>query len=625
VRALVGASVLLLALDGGGYSLASRHTVAVLVWWAVLVGFAVGAWPREAVRASGVLGIGFLGAFALWTGVSIAWAPSAERAFLEFDRAALMVGVFLLVTLAVRRDEVAACCDGLAIGLASVGTLALGSRLLPQLFPDPEVERFLPEARGRLTFPVEYWNGLGVLLALAVPLLLRSGIGSRTTAARSISVASVPVLAAAISLTSSRGAALATIVGGTTFVLLTARRWSAVAAVSAAGAGSVAAIAVFVANPDLANAVGDAPREQGPIAALLIALVCLGTAVVYGTGIRLAGTRRPPAALGRALAAALLLGVLALAAAADPVDRLEAFKRPPGETSGQREAFVSEHLLSGGGSGRWQFWSAAVQEFRANPLSGGGAGSFESWWAQHGTLAAFIRDAHSLYLETLAELGPLGLALLLAAFLSALAGGLRRLDAADHETRATVAALAGCFLGFALAAGIDWHWELTVVPLVGVTALALLAGPAAVPRLVPADSRRRPRGLAAAALAAAWLIICLEALPLLTQLQLRSSQAAVRWADLPAAIDAADAAARLQPWAASPRVQQALVYEQAGALEPARRAIEEARARDSSDWRIWLIAARLETKAGDVATARRSLARAVELNPRSPLLAGLEP
>ena len=47
-------------------------------------------------------------------------------------------------------------------------------------------------------------------------------------------------------------------------------------------------------------------------------------------------------------------------------------------------------------------------------------------------------------------------------------------------------------------------------------------------------------------------------------------------------------------------------------------------ARNSRDWRLWLVSARLSAKAGDVQAARRSLCRAAELNPRSPLFSGGE-
>jgi O-antigen ligase len=49
---------------------------------------------------------------------------------------------------------------------------------------------------------------------------------------------------------------------------------------------------------------------------------------------------------------------------------------------------------------------AAVGEAKATPLTGTGAGTFEFWWAQFGTLSGGLgRDAHSLYLQALGELG----------------------------------------------------------------------------------------------------------------------------------------------------------------------------------------------------------------------------
>jgi Flp pilus assembly protein TadD len=45
--------------------------------------------------------------------------------------------------------------------------------------------------------------------------------------------------------------------------------------------------------------------------------------------------------------------------------------------------------------------------------------------------------------------------------------------------------------------------------------------------------------------------------------------------------------------------------------------------RDRTDWRLWLASARIETRLGRVRAAERSLRRAVELNPRSPLLSGI--
>jgi len=117
------------------------------------------------------------------------------------------------------------------------------------------------------------------------------------------------------------------------------------------------------------------------------------------------------------------------------------------------------------------------------------------------------------------------------------------------------------------------------------------------------------------------VLICVQAVPLLTQYTLAASQEAVQEDDLAGALEQALAARQLSPWAAKPYLQLALVHEQRDDLPAARAAIGEAIERDPLDWRLWLVAARLETLDGDIAAARESLARAVELNPRSPLFA----
>ena len=60
---------------------------------------------------------------------------------------------------------------------------------------------------------------------------------------------------------------------------------------------------------------------------------------------------------------------------------------------------TTNHLLSSSGSGRWQFWGAAVSEFRAHPLNGGGAGSWEAWWLQHGSLPGVFTQYRALALS----------------------------------------------------------------------------------------------------------------------------------------------------------------------------------------------------------------------------------
>ena len=633
ILAIVVAGVVFwLAFDGGTYMLESRSIVAIAVWWAIVIAVGLGLWPlRRPPRAAFVAGA-LLAAFAAWTLASVAWAPSAERAFAEFNRASLYLGVYVLAVVAATRGSVARWSDGAAIGLAAVGLLALASRLFPTYLPgDEAIRTYLPSAFARLSYPVNYWNGLAILVALSFPLLLRAAVAAERSVWRGLAIAPLPALAATLYLTSSRGGVATALVGSVAFAAL-APRWSSATALGVTAVASAAVVAVLLARPELV----DEPARpeavaQGTSAAILIALICAAAGLIYGLISRFRVGPAPRAALaGRAGIAALVFVALVGLAASDPVRRFETFKEPPPALT-QEQGAVKSHLLSGSGSGRWQFWEAAVEEWQQHPLLGRGAGTYEAWWAQHGTLAMFVRDAHSLYLESLGELGIVGFLLLVSAFGTGIVVGARRLVASQSAERPTVAALLALFLAFACAAAIDWMWELTVVSVVGIAGLGLLTGPAtavdARPRLAD-NSEGRPSwtsrrfALGAAALVLGWLLLSAQAIPLLTQVKIGDSEEAVRRDDAQDAFEDAVAARNLQPWAASPYLQLALVDEHVGELPSASGWIEEAIERDRDDWRLWLVAARIETKMGAVLAARESLARAKELNPRSPLFQG---
>jgi Flp pilus assembly protein TadD len=115
-------------------------------------------------------------------------------------------------------------------------------------------------------------------------------------------------------------------------------------------------------------------------------------------------------------------------------------------------------------------------------------------------------------------------------------------------------------------------------------------------------------------------VLCVQAIPFLASQEVGASQRAASRSDLGEAIRRARSAVSIQPWASSPRLQLALVHEEAGRLDLARGEIAAAIARDSRDWRLQLVASRLAVKSGDIPAARRALARARMLNPRSRLL-----
>ncbi len=74
---------------------------------------------------------------------------------------------------------------------------------------------------------------------------------------------------------------------------------------------------------------------------------------------------------------------------------------------------VSDRLAVAAGSGRWQNWGVAADEFQESPIAGTGAGDYLYFWQQDREIDLTVVNAHSVYLEMLGETGVIGLMLLL--------------------------------------------------------------------------------------------------------------------------------------------------------------------------------------------------------------------
>ena len=218
----LGAGVFLIARDGGFYGLAERDALAVGVWWAVALMAALGLWPAARMPLGALVAGGLLAAFAGFTALSALWAPAAETALTEADRVLLYLGVFLLAVLAARRGDAAARRRRPRRSASSPsGSWRWPAGCSPDLVGQTVAGRLLPDAAVRLSYPVDYWNGLGILIALGLPLLLRSATAIESGLWRGAAIAGVPVLSSVVFLTSSRGAAAAAPSGSLVLLALT--------------------------------------------------------------------------------------------------------------------------------------------------------------------------------------------------------------------------------------------------------------------------------------------------------------------------------------------------------------------------------------------------------------------
>jgi hypothetical protein len=620
ITAAVAAIAVALAMAHGGFGPTAFAAAGLIVWIACLVGLAIGVFPRSEIPGFAIgTGLALAGLAALMA-LSLAWASDDGDAFGDVVRTLAYLGAFVVVVLASKRGEARPWLAGLMIGLVAIGVIALLGRFVPGPFGDPDADlaRDLPAALGRLTYPIGYWNGLAAVMSAAIVLCSWFAAEGRTARARALSVAALPPVLLALWMTDSRGglvaAALALII-----LLLAGRGRSRLIANLVIGA--VAAAVLIAVAEGLGTILNDPPASGSQGTAMLaITIAVVAVTAVVRLAIdehiqRFVISRQ----VGRVAIVGAAVAVIVAVVAIDPVKQYDDFKAPP---TGQEIGAGSVGFLRGGGSGRYQFWETAVNAFESAPVGGVGASGYTPYWFQHRPIPIPAQRAHSLLFETLAELGIVGLALLVSFFGAAVVAGVRRARAPGAITEAAPA-LALLVVGLA-AAAVDWTWDLPAVFVATIVAAALLSGPATLSGPDPAPpargavGHRRRFAAGVGLILVAWVSICASGLLMLSANALHSSQDAAANGDIDGALNAANDAIDLQPWAADPRTQLALVYEQARDYDKASAAIDEAISRSPDDYRLRLLSARMEVEAGDNAEAHAALLEAQRLNPRDP-------
>jgi hypothetical protein len=412
--------------------------------------------------APGRLALGGLAALTALTGVSLAWTPLGGQGGDDLSRLLLYCG-FLLAAVPLLRSPPAraAVAPGLLALTTAAALYGLSERLLPALIA---LERS-PAAGDRLAQPLTYWNATGAFAAFG--LALAAGLVARGGRAGAAAAACAPPLGLALYLTFSRGAIGAAVGGLAVLLVAGGTRAHVRAALLVAGAAAIPAAASL--------ALDGVTRPDGPAGegvAMLAVLVATAAAAA-------AVARRPLASRGaapRARRAVVVAAAVALVAAA-----AAAFAAAGPGAVATREG---PDRLASAQTNRGAYWRVALGTWSDHPLAGRGAGAFQVEWLRERPFRESVRDAHSLYLETAAELGVAGL-LSLAALL---AGGALAARRAGPPAAGVVAALAV----FALHAGVDWDWEIPAFSLAALAALACLVA-AAEDRHGPSTTGRATR------------------------------------------------------------------------------------------------------------------------------------
>ncbi len=462
----------------------------------------------------GMIALAGWGGLAAWQGLSSLWADEPTAATSAMSLTLLYAAAFGLVLVASNGAPTLRRLLELSLLLAVVvGVSSVGQRILPDVIPGHETG-------GRLATPISYWNTLA--LAFAFGLVLAIGIAGDATrgrVVRALCAATPPLFALGILFTQSRGSLLVAVVGVVLLIAVAPGRlitvWSALVA-------AVVSVPLMAYANDQTALRAENVLEQPHAAAgarvaiaLLIAAAVGAAASLYVTPLSEAlGTGRRSRIAGIAVGGVVVVVLLGLLVARPPeggpvswADRqYDAFRSyDPGARNNADS--VSDRLVVAAGSGRWQNWSVAYHEFEDAPIAGTGAGDYRFRWNEYRDVNLTVRNAHSLYLETLGESGLVGLLLLLTPLVAVgVAIAMALLAGAPPALARDLGIVAGAGGAVALHLGGDWGWQMPAVVLpamvIGAAAIAASAihlgrdRPGAAPRVVGRRRGRADRGAA---------------------------------------------------------------------------------------------------------------------------------
>jgi len=371
-----------------------------------------GLWPVVALLAFTALGV-----------LSVVWSVQPDDSWQDAGRMLAYSAVFGASVALARAAP--AHWPAVLGGVTLAAVVVCGYALLTKVFP---ASLDAHDIYARLQAPYGYWNATGLTAAMGAIGCM--WLGARRAGHALLSALAYPamgLLLLTLMLAYSRGALVALALGlALWFAIVPLRlRGAAVLLTGAAGAGLMVAwdFSRHALSTDSValHARVIAGRQLGVLlVAMLLALALAGLAIGFFTGRRAGGglsvrTRRNAGAL---LLSALVLAVIAFAGALAASHRGLA-----GSISHGFSSLTNPHAavppntpgrLTAIGSVRARYWNEALKIFQAHPVLGAGARSYGTARLRYRTEDLEAKDAHGFVVQTLADLGLVGLAIALA-------------------------------------------------------------------------------------------------------------------------------------------------------------------------------------------------------------------
>ncbi len=617
IALLPGALTIYLGFEGGGYFPPATGVACVALAIVLVVRLMLAERPLEGFGLRAALVTAALGLFAAWALVSSAWSDSPARAVTEFDRALLYILLLALVATLPRTTETARLVMlGIAVGMTFVCIGGLATRVLPDVFPiAPNV------LDQRLSYPITYWNGLGLVAALAILFATHLTCSAREhVAARVTAAGFLPLLAATLYFTFSRASIVVMAIGVVAYVVLARPRAFGPALIAVVPSTIIAVVwaynAELLARPDPTTA---AAVDEGQEVFLVLVLCALAAGATRYALIRIGLDERllkiDVPKRTRNVIVATTAGVVLLAAGTawitlDMNDRIsrqyERFKE--GDVIRASDD-ARDRLTDVSNNGRIEHWEEAIDAFSSHPLKGTGAGTYELTWAKNRHSDFTVRDGHSLYFETLSELGLVG-GVLLVLGLGGILVALGMRSGGHGLAPWSALFIAGCM--WALHAAQDWVWELPAV-----TAWLFAAGGIALARPPGAPATRMAAPSRIARVVAALVVLGLVVTPVrsgVADSRLRDSVTAFKAGDCNTAIDEAQSATSALSARPEPYAILGFCDVRLGDSVLAERMMRKAVERDPNNWVYHYGLALVLASEGE--NPRAEIEEARQLNPR---------
>ena len=619
----VGGLVAAIAFTADGGFRLERTTwteVGLILLGAVLVAAALVSRGIEGRQYGVAMLLGFA-ALSVFTTLSIIWSLSPADSWLETNRTfaylATLAGALSLARLTPQRW--AAVLNGIGLGCILVSVWALTTKVFPGALA-------ADETYARLRQPFGYWNAVGLMAALGVPpALWLAARRSGSPIANALAWPALGLLFTCLMLSYSRGALLALLIGLGYWFLAVPLRLRAALPLVVAIAGSAPVVGWAFARDALSTeriplaARTDAGHDLGALLVLMVA-VLFAAGLITGFLVH----SQPPTVRIRRIASRTLLAVVVCI----PLAALAVVAAAPGGISGQTSKAWDQltspaagtptntpDRLTATSSVRARYWGEALNVFDASPAVGAGAGAFVVARTRYRTDKLAVRHAHGYAVQTLADLGLIGLALSLIATVGWAVAALRATGVPRRDRglpfdpeRIGLITMTSVVVVFGVHSLIDWTWFVPANAVVALLCAGWVAGRAPLRERLShppgADSRppsRPGRGWRLSSLrssrislAAAVGVLVVGVVASWASLQpVRAAHAedgaltSLSLGDYGAAAREAHAAARRNPLSLDPLWQLAFIADARGDKRAASQALERAARMQPANAEAW--------------------------------------